>query len=141
VSDEVLQPFLKGNIFRAYIINKYYDFSDVENHLKTYVDDTLFEEADLYLTKRRNIFIRENRVTEYNSIWPWASPKEYKFYSVSKVTNVVVNAVEEESNILTQFEISMDNQIDIYERRVYTLLDIFSDLGGIYEIIKIFGSL
>jgi hypothetical protein len=137
----VLQPFLEGNIFRTYIINKYYDFNDIENPLKTYVDDTIYEEVDLYLTKRKHIFIRENRVTEYNSIWPWASPKEYKFYSMSKSSSMVMDAIEENSSVLTQFEISMDSQIDIYERRVFNLLDIFSELGGIYEIIKILGGL
>jgi hypothetical protein len=35
----------------------------------------------------------------------------------------------------------MDNQIDIYERKVYTVLDVFSDLGGIFEVFHLFGLL
>jgi hypothetical protein len=130
---------LKNTLFRAYVINKYYDFKDVEDPLKTYVDDTIYEKADLYLTKKSNIFIRENWVTEYNSIWPWASPKEYKFYSVSKITSIIADSVEEETQVLAEFDILMDSQIDIYERKVYTVLDIFSDIGGIFEIFRILG--
>ena len=51
------------------------------------------------------------------------------------------NYPTEETDItaLTDFEILVDPQVDIYEREVYTLLDFFVELGGFAEILMITG--
>jgi hypothetical protein len=135
--------------FKALIVNKYYDFKDIENPLKEYIEDSVYESIDLGFSKKTKIYIRENRVTQYDSIWPWIGPKEYKFYSFSHSQGVTTNSTEDDSNNLVEFEVLMDNHIgrfwqllaflDIYERRVTTVIDVFSQIGGIFEIFRSFG--
>jgi hypothetical protein len=112
------------------------------------VQDTDYLNLDLGYYKKMQISIRENRVVQYDSIWPWADPKEYIFYSVSDTKINFSNATEENSLVLGEFEIAMDNQIgkfnmiifiDIYERKVYTLFDVFSDIGGAFEMFHVIG--
>jgi hypothetical protein len=97
--------------FRLNVVNKYYDFSDIKNPLKEYVQDTDYLSLDLSYYNKMQIFLRENRVVQYDSIWPWADPKEYIFYSVSDTKINFSSAIEENSLVLGEFEIAMDNQI------------------------------
>jgi hypothetical protein len=106
---------LQNAEFRLNVINKYYDFSDIENPLKEYVMDSDYLSLDLGYYKQMQIFIRENRVVQYDSIWPWADPEEYIFYSVSDTKINFSNAIEENTLILGEFEISMDNQIGKFQ--------------------------
>lgn len=110
--------------------------------MKENIDDTISENIDWGLRKSVRIYIRENRVSQYDSIWPWVSPTEYSFYSVSNVRRTVANLTEDYDQVtLVEYLIAMDSQIDIYERRVYTILDVFSDIGGIFEIFHLAGLL
>jgi hypothetical protein len=61
-SDAVMRNMLNKSFFRTLVVNKYYDFTDIENPLKTYVDDSIYEKLDIDLFKRRHLLIRENRV-------------------------------------------------------------------------------
>lgn len=97
--------------FRAYVINKYYDFSDIQNPIKEYFDDTIIEAVDYDYLKHVRILVRENRVTQYDSIWPWADPVEYVFYSVSDIHKTLSNASENKSTILVEYLIKMDSQV------------------------------
>jgi hypothetical protein len=116
--EEDLRKLLYRARFRMYILNKHYDFMDFENPLKTYVDDHIFERLDFGFLKMRKVLIRENRVIQYDSIWPWASPTEYTFYSVSNTVSIVANSTEEKFDELAQFVITPDPQIGIVYPRL-----------------------
>jgi hypothetical protein len=115
VKDEQKSFYLIDGEFRLNVVNKYYDFSDIKSPLKEYVLDTEYLSLDLNYYKKMQVFIRENRVVQYDSIWPWADPEEYIFYSVSDTKINFSNSTEDDSMILGEFEIAMDNQIGKFQ--------------------------
>lgn len=87
------------------------------------------------------LLIRENRVLRYDSIWPWVAPLETTFYSVSNQVSTFLNRVDINSTIQAQFSIISDSQVDVYERHTYTVLDLFGELGGLFQIFFLLGNL
>ena len=138
-SPEDIDNFITTSEIRAYIINKYYDFNDIENPIKSYLDESRVEWLHPGIRKRHKLNIRENRVVQNDGIYPWSQQKNNTFYSVSTSTSTFKDRVENNDNYIIDFEISLDPQVDIYERQVYTLFSFFSEIGGIFELFQIFG--
>lgn len=137
-----MTELLNLNTFRAYVANKYYDFYDLSNPVKSYLDDSFSDRIVLGYSKKVQLFVRENRVIQYDSIIPWSSPNEYIFYSVSKSQSTFENiGTTYFDDALAEFVLIKDPQIDIYERRIYNILDMITEIGGMMELTTLIGTL
>ena len=138
-SDQELIDFIFYSEFRVYIINKYYDFNDIDNPIKTYLDESRVEYLHPFLKKRHRLNIRENRIIQNDGIFPWSQQKKETFYSVSTSSSTFSDRDYTRDYGLAEFEISLDSQVDLYEREVYTILSFFGEIGGIFELLMVFG--
>ena len=63
--------------------------------------------------------------------------KEIEFYTIQR-KHTFYSSVGFSNSYLEVF-ITLDQQVDQYQRTVYSFLDMFGFVGGIYELIKILG--
>jgi hypothetical protein len=131
-----IEEFFKNAELRAFVVNKYYDFNDIDNPIKEYVEDYRHEGIIFDQTKITQFHIRENRVIEQDSIFPWGATKERKFYSISGHYSIAKQRNNNEQ--LIRYEFILDSQIDIYERFSYSIIDMASDIGGTFELLAVF---
>jgi hypothetical protein len=130
-----IDEFFENADLRAFVINKYYDFNDIDNPIKEYLEDYRHERIVFDQTKITQLHVRENRVIEYDSIFPWGATKERKFYSISGHYSTIRQRNTGEQ--LIRYEFILDSQIDIYERFAYTIIDMASDIGGTFELLAV----
>ena len=62
---------------------------------------------------------------------------EIEFYTIQR-KQIFYSSVDFNDSYLEIF-ITLDQQVDQYQRTVYSFLDMFGFVGGIYELIKILG--
>ena len=119
--------------------NSYYDHEDTINPVKYFLDvNQMFPANDF---QKFNLFyIRENKFKVYNN---YLNPNEYKegwFYNLDHRTFDIRDIKQSKSSFLI-VSFLMGDQSKIYESYTYSILDLFSDLGGAFEIFEIFGKL
>ena len=86
------------------------------------------------------MYVRENEVELKDNIFRLTpSGQEKSFLSVSRVIQDLRNRGTDEQVIAIRFE--KDYDYDSYEREVFSLLDLFGNLGGLSEVCTIIGGL
>ena len=119
--------------------NSVYDHEDTTNPVKYYLDVNLMSPAEGF-QKSNTHYIRENNYKVYNN---YLNPNDYKegsFYDIDdKVFDFRTHNPKRTSYLIVRF--FMSNHLKEYESYTYTILDLFSDLGGAFEIFEVFGKL
>ena len=59
----------------------------------------------------------------------------YSFYSIGEVDQDF--DTEEADGVLLSIRIVQDDDVNIYERKVFSILEVFGQIGGVYEIIRL----
>ena len=116
------------------IINSYFDLEDYDNPIKTYIQDGLEFFTLNGTTNNVRLYFQENdsqRQDDYFSVYP--QPKEQKYTRLVKFDNSLSYG---ETNIL-KVSFLKSNQKQSIERSVFTILDLFGLLGGIFEVFSI----
>ncbi|CAI2361436.1 unnamed protein product [Moneuplotes crassus] len=120
---------------------KYFDFDDYDNPIKGHLDDQYNFRVAAGIRKYVRMYLRKNKVSLLDSVYPFDIEQEKSFYSIGKHNLDFTNEHNTNDPYLIDFEIFQDNTIDLYERRVYSFLDLTGQLGGFFEILVIFGGL
>ena len=90
-------------------------------------------------TKVYQLFVRENIADDSNSIYQLQpSSSETKFISVE---NYNVNFRKEVNNMIFRWFFTLDPKSVTYQRTVLTFLDCWGFIGGVNEVIHLFGML
>lgn len=116
------------------MVDATFDFKDFDSPIKTFRDDIN------YFTIRNGAFqyyqlkVRENFAELYNNYIFSSFTETLKFYNIGSKMQATENSVIF-SNYLFYCEIALDQKYDVYERKIYTLFDMFGQLGGIYAIL------
>ena len=64
--------------------------------------------------------------------------KRTQFYTINRIQQLTSNFVLEQNSYFKVY-ITLDQQIDEHYRTVYSFLDMFGFVGGIFELFKAFG--
>ena len=70
----------------------------------------------------------------------WLTEDEGEFYSFDRFQNDLIfnnYSVYESSPFFLRSEISISEEIEIYERTVFSILDLTGQIGGIYELLEV----
>lgn len=130
-SDVLSRPDFDMKIFH-YVINPYIDYNDINTPLKTSLEDKYEGYVLGAYTMNQKMYIRRNTYTLYDS-YLFSQPIEGEFYSLNRLESQLSSISKNNAYTLT---ITLDNEVVNYERRVYSLFDLISDIGGFYGIIK-----
>ena len=135
--DQIQSLYGQGNIN---ILTKsgYLDYDDYDTPIKEYVNDGMQLDMTNFTTNSIVINVQENHaLLDDNRIIPTEFEKK-TYYSVSGSTlNTYNKDVYPNSYGFISFK--LDKVTEEYERVVYSLLDMFGYLGGLYDFSFLFG--
>ena len=135
---EEIDDVINSGFINAPIAVSYFDFDNYESPVKT----ILSEPDDHYLlpnaTTWVECFIRENTALTSDNIFYSEPFTETKFYDVGTQNIKTINQVVSDGAILF---ITIGNyaQTIQFERTVYSMLDLFGYLGGLYDFMFLVG--
>ena len=137
-SDEEIDSALQNINFIAYIISTYFDFNDYENPIKTYVDDTdYFNIRSTSLYYDYEVKVQQNHAYMIDNPFFDFGYKKVSFYNADS-RSMITNSIGNQREFLS-LSIKMDNTSDEYERVVYSFLDMFGFLGGLFDFMYFIG--
>ena len=120
------------------MISGYFDFDDYETPVKSYAEDLLSLDFHSQYTTTKIVDIQENEVFLSDSILFGQAYSESKFYSIGSLTERVYNP-NVNPNEIVSLTFRLSKVSEQYERVVYSLLDMFGFLGGLFDFMFFLG--
>ena len=120
------------------LIQKYFDSDDYETPIKRIFDSRFSYQLLTKLHKKSSLFIKRTNIALYDNIWNPDAKVDYSYYSAESYKDDFEVIETTENNLLTLYLVQ-DSTSESFERRVYTVMDLFGQLGGIYGILTIIG--
>ena len=119
------------------IRNRYFDFSDYDTPVKTFVSG-----YDIYKTlksfhKHVTMFLRKSEYYLNDDLVQYKNHQEGSYYSIGH-KEIDIREMTDDTVVTVRF--IQDPIIDQYERTVFTFLEMTGQLGGLYEVIMILTS-
>lgn len=113
-------------------VNSYVDFSDYEQPIKTYLDDRYSYYIKTDIKKYIRAHVRNNNVNLMDSLLDIGNEIKSNFYSIEKTDNDFYDIY---ANTYLEINLTIDPNVDLYERKVYSFFDLTGQLGGLYEVL------
>ena len=139
-SNDEIEHKMKTILFQSIIVSTYLDYDDYDNPIKTYVDsldlvNMLVNYTNIYdvKVKQNQAFLADNLI--YNSGFDTLT-----FYNADDREYRVEN-LEFNHDLSLIVYINLDHKSDEYERTVYSFLDMFGFLGGLFDFMYFTGFL
>ena len=118
-------------VFSIMILNSYMDFNDYENPVKSYIDDRITSNLEPGHVKYVKMYAKLNKANLDDDYLELKSSEEREFFNVERVQN---ESTIDNENIFN-LSIFMDPNRDFYQRTVFTILDLFGTIGGIFGLL------
>ena len=112
-------------------LNSYMDFNDFETPVKTTLDDKISYYIKSNEVKIIKMYAKLNKATLNDDYLKLKSAVDKQFFSIDRVQN---DSALDEVYIFNG-NIFMDPNRDLYQRSVFTILDLFGTIGGIYGLL------
>lgn len=123
---------------QTYILQSYIDYSDINDPIKITVRQD--ETANIFPNYKSEMRIKiKKNMYSINNDYIGSNYLKGNFYSVTG--NVLLTSPLLQGQALGSVTFIMDNVETRYNARVYSFLDLTSQLGGIYEVVHIFLSI
>ncbi|CAI2362675.1 unnamed protein product [Moneuplotes crassus] len=120
------------------VSSKYLDFDDYDTPIKQIIDDKFYFRMSSGMRKYGRLDVKKSTVSLSDSIFPFSPEKQQSFLSIDNYRQDGEMRYDGDP-LLMDFEFRQDPTVDSYERRVYSILDLFGQLGGFFEVLAIFG--
>ena len=140
-STEQQNNFFKTYDFQARFVNKYFDFNDFENPIKSFIDDRMFFPIQPFQMKSNIVYVKRSFTQLSDSLFPFAEVKNYTFLSVENIKAFTSSTDYYGTHCLAFVLFRIDFDYDIYTRQIYSTSDLLSDLGGILSALFAIGAL
>lgn len=129
---------VKGSYIDLVMINSYFDFEDFNQPIKKYLDDRFTFNVISGFRSDGIIPITHNKAEAEDAFIQVGNPKEYEFYTVENFRQTFTS--EDEETFVT-LKFNLDAQTNVFQRTVFSFLDLTGQLGGINEVLIVFGSI
>ena len=125
---------LQNSIVNLYTMTQFFDFNDIDNPVKYHFDDNsiVLNSAGYNILE---ISVRKNEYTLNDNLLGLTNSESGVFYSFIKGSTT--SFPSEIPLISGLIQITLDDQVDRYERSVATVIEAFGVIGGIYELFKV----
>ncbi|CAI2363435.1 unnamed protein product [Moneuplotes crassus] len=120
------------------VSSKYFDLDDYDTPIKKIIDDQFYFRMSSGMRKYGVLNVKKSVVSLSDSIFPFSSETKQSFLSIDDYQQDGKITYQGDP-LLMDFEFRQDPIVDSYERRVYSILDLFGQLGGFFEVLAIFG--
>ena len=131
-SSEVIDNVLKRTLVTVIILNSYMDFNDFNTPIKTYIEDSNYFYLSSDFSKITRIYLKQNEANLNDDYLRLSSPLNKAFFSTDKT--IVDTAPPFVESIF--ISILLGPNKDTYTRTVYSIMDLFGNVGGIYGLLQ-----
>lgn len=114
-----------------------FDFNDFEDPIKTFVDDSIFFELESDRAKKVNFFTMKSEAELEDDYLQLGQQENLEFFNVQNMREYE----DKFGGSYINFYIRYDSQYNIYERKIYSIMDLLGDIGGLAESLYILGML
>ena len=138
-SEEQINQVINSGYVEISFVNSYFDFNDYDTPVKKYLSSTnnLFMTND-GTTRWFEALVKQNEALTSDGIFYGEPFKSQKFYSVMQKHYKVIPG-EATGNVLAYITLGMARESDLYERSVYSIIDMFGFLGGLHDSLFFIG--
>eukprot|EP00347_Sterkiella_histriomuscorum_P017758 403348109 len=126
--------------FQLRFVNQYFDFADMNNPVKSFIEDRYFIPVIPDQQKGMDIFIKKAQGKLNDNFIPFVPQQDLKFALVENF-KMYTARLDYYGKCFAKFSLRMDLESDLYTRQVYTFSDMLSDLGGIYSSLFALGAI
>lgn len=115
-------------------LSSYFDFSDINNPVKSVIQEKISSVVSVDTPLHYNSLIRLSNYEVNDDIFGLSGSKTGKFFTFGNFDYVYKAKVND--NYFLTLEVKIDNQIDSYKRSLFSLTNLVSQVGGSYGLIK-----
>lgn len=138
-SPHEIEAKVKTTDFLFGFANKFFDLADYDTPIKNYIEHKFTFELVSGFHKWANLYVKKSEAELDDHILQISNTNKIDFLSID---NFLVDfGPEKGDQALLSLYIRQDSSIDYYERRVYSLLDLTGQVGGLFEVFQAIGSL
>ena len=112
-------------------MSSFMDFNNFNIPVKSYVDDRLSFYLQANYVKVVKMYAKLSKATLDDDYFKIQSPTKKEFFSIERVQNDGTNS----NYYIFSAVILMDPNRDLYQRTVFSILDLFGTIGGIFGLL------
>lgn len=116
------------------VFSTYIDYINIDDPLKIGIDDHFRVLIEFDRITDTRLFIKENTYSIDNS-YMYINQLGGKFYTIDTITTQYTKY--QDRSLLASFSFWQDSKTTNYDIKVYSILDLFSTIGGIYEMVNV----
>jgi hypothetical protein len=136
LDDEDIEAIISTSLIGLVISNQYFDFENIDQPVQTFMDRSFVFYMNPYMEIQSTLNVRRHNYKLNDNLFGINPSEENVFYSI--VSNKEMNYyVGKDNYVYFMAEFTLDNRIDVYERTLRNSIDVFGDIGGIFEIIHL----
>ena len=120
------------------ITDYYFDSSDYSSPQKININDNLSYKMTSGFSKNIKLRIRRNDVSDTTSPFFYATSNDYSFFSFGEASQDISSS---DPNAVLAISVVLDNKYQTISRQVYTLGDLFGQVGGMDSVLTSIGGI
>eukprot|EP00347_Sterkiella_histriomuscorum_P017701 403348330 len=126
-----IDSYFDKETFNFAFINNYFDLTLFgEDMIKPFIDDSLFFELESNRIKKANFYIQSQEAELEDDLIQFGQSKVVEFHQVEKIKFYEDNYSDKDGYIAAIY-MRFDNKFDTYSRKVYSILELLGDIGGL----------
>ncbi|CDW87303.1 UNKNOWN [Stylonychia lemnae] len=139
---KIIDQFFDNDTFSFAYVNTFFDQNNFneEKQFKKFVDDSLFFHLESQRIKKANFYIQLQEANMQDDYIQFGQAHNYKFFHVENIRTYDDSYTEEDGNVVTVY-LRLDNHYDVYQRKIYSILELLAELGGLYRSLFTIGLL
>ena len=114
------------------IVNKYMDFTDFNTPVKSYVDDRNYFYLYPTATKLWRVYLQQNEAITNDDYLQIRPASDTNYFSIEKT---IVDFSYQSDKIIS-ISVMLGPNKNTYSRSVFTIMDLFGNVGGIYGLLQ-----
>ena len=139
-SDAEIDKAIDSTSIQLGMINNYFDFDDYNKPIKSFFDDQFFYPLTSGFTKNAYMYIRQNTAEQKDSLFRYQPlGSQSSFISIESASEKFTKINPQKNILIVSFY--KDPKSYNYERTVFSFLDCWGLIGGVNEILEIWGKL
>jgi hypothetical protein len=136
LADEDIEAIISTSLIGLVISNQFFDFENIDQPVQTFMDRSFVFFMNPYMQIESILNVRRHNYKLNDNLFGINPSEENVFYNI--VSNRDMNYyVGSDNYVYFTAEFTLDNRIDVYERTLRNSIDVFGDIGGIFEIIHL----
>jgi hypothetical protein len=134
-TDDFYQTFTRKYYVEVTMINSYFHHNSIDSPISNYLTEKYYYSMEWNKRKDIDIFLKENHLYHQDDLLQLGGPEKEIFYSVTG-DKVISRELLNPTNFTMYINLKLDQDIQEYERRVNSLADTISKIGGIYGAVQ-----